>query len=1415
MAMKLITLKLIDTIFGELSKHMGFKIIEKIKLKRKLKKINSFKREYDDTQIDTYTFQEFLNLDKTQYLIFDFLFSSKFQTTSKQDMVQSLIYMAREYINSIYNKHGRANFTNEAILEDYFNYLIEELIKFRDQDLNESQRTVVATVQNSIMESNSNLKEYIDSKFYEIENYSLAKQLTDKRIDELLKHSIDSLGVRYNPKANVETISREVFKSLFFEDEIKVFFKEKQLELLPKFDAFFRGFEQVKNNELDKFNRDRDFIKNINSNKETIENFNSFNEKMYLDENFSPIVNAYKDLNDSLYDFEYNFRKLPDNNVNAFIYKVVKSLLNSIDEIYNYILELEPQLINSPYLVINGEGGIGKSHLIADIAEEKRKQGHIVFLFLGQHFTSQRPPFEQMFAFLEYKGDSENFLSEINVRAIRSNKKAIIFIDALNEGQGKYFWKNFIVDFIAKIKKYPNIILVMSIRTNFMRSVFPDTFFKDNKVTLFEHKGFLNLTLEELRPFLNYYKVNPLVIPTLQSECRNPLFLKMYCEVASGSDFNPSLGWSITEVLSLYIKKVNYNLSNDPRFPFVGHINLVRETLEGIANKMMVTNLNFLSISEAQEIITKIAQKHTEGYRIFLDGLLEENILSLSKGYQGDENVYFNYERFGDIFISIELVKNTSDLNKIDVNFQPNIFEALSIVAPEMIEKELFEILNNENIEINYYHIESFIRGLSWRKSESINKKTISYIQKGMKEDLELVHLIFEQLLLISYSNNSLLNAEYLHEQLINMSLAERDGKWTTYINEKPELITNILELSTIRDQEFTQPEIADLLIANTITWFLTSSNRLLRDRATHILVNLFKENMELVILLLEKFKNVNDPYVFERLYAAIYGACLRTEQTHLHSDICDFIISEIFSKDEVYPHVLLRDYARGILLYSEYRGFYKVVNIDIINPPYKSKWYDKIPTLDEVDKLKLAYSEKKYGRKSYSIETILNSMTTEYGRDTGGYGDFGRYVFESALSDWSNQFDAQDLSNIATMRVFDLGYDIDLHGEYDLMAGRYYDRFSSKYERIGKKYQWISFHEIIARLSDNFPIYIEEKKYTDEYHLELESYNKRLSNFIEKFHEESNQVTESSYENETFTIPIFNPNKHIKTIKKIERPFRGSWDSYIRDIDTTILINKKPKKEVTLINYEIPNINKREWINKELDITSGVFEIDYESKKYISLGCMYSNKREFGSKYENRDELFIKTKAIFVDNDSEDSFKTKTQQKRGGNGISWRESNQTYAFEHFWHPSYEDYIDEYSVDKQNNYKVYESVWSYLWENNYDYDTGERNSISYLMPDASLVEFFELTQETEGVWIDNRGTIIALDASIFGYETCLLFDKQKLEEYLSDHNLSIFWNGYIEKVSEGYFHEWWLLYQMIDGNITSLILDERDGKLRY
>ena len=72
-------------------------------------------------------------------------------------------------------------------------------------------------------------------------------------------------------------------------------------------------------------------------------------------------------------------------------------------------------------------------------------------LFLGQHFKENNNPFIDILKMLELKCSSEQLLSELNQIAEENKSRIIVFIDALNEGNGKKIWKDYLAGMVENI----------------------------------------------------------------------------------------------------------------------------------------------------------------------------------------------------------------------------------------------------------------------------------------------------------------------------------------------------------------------------------------------------------------------------------------------------------------------------------------------------------------------------------------------------------------------------------------------------------------------------------------------------------------------------------------------------------------------------------------------------------------------------------------------------------------------------------------------------------------------------------------------------------------------------------------------------------------------------------------------------
>ena len=271
-------------------------------------------------------------------------------------------------------------------------------------------------------------------------------------------------------------------------------------------------------------------------------------------------------------------------------------------------------------------------------------------------------------------------------------------------------------------------------------------------------------------------------------------------------------------------------------------------------------------------------------------------------------------------------------------------------------------------------------------------------------------------------------------------------------------------------------------LYAITLAWTFTTSNRFLRDHATKALVNLLTDCLEATVRLVDRFADVDDPYVAERVYAVAYGVAMRSYDIHGIGKLAQCVYKHVFESGYPPVHILLRDYARGVIEQAIHLNANIQVEIDRIRPPYSSV-FPHLPSDDEIETLlsKLAVTET--GSNNWARNRIINSIQLD---------DFSRYVIgdnklhprwfyyhDGEIQDKKEndanidplQLDFHSIKRYILWRVFDLGWTSEKFEEFDHFAIGYKGRLAAKPERIGKKYQWLAYHEIMAYVSDHFLI--------------------------------------------------------------------------------------------------------------------------------------------------------------------------------------------------------------------------------------------------------------------------------------------------------------------------------------------------------
>ena len=293
----------------------------------------------------------------------------------------------------------------------------------------------------------------------------------------------------------------------------------------------------------------------------------------------------------------------------------------------------------------------------------------------------------------------------------------------------------------------------------------------------------------------------------------------------------------------------------------------------------------------------------------------------------------------------------------------------------------------------------------------------------------------------------------------------------------------------------------------------------------------------------------------------------------------------------------------------------------------------------DDIKKYKYDYNSEGFKDYYWSQNHILSSMKVEYSRDgkPGGYGDFGRYTFQAYFDSWE-QLHPMDLKNIAIERIFNLGYDVEKHGKYDMeIASRNYTRHFKTNERIGKKYQWIALHELAAQVSDNYKM-----------------------------------VAPWSWRNKKL---IYCP---------------GSFEPHIRDIDPTVIIKKdkiSPKFAINMSQiYNNFDMENELWLKDLSDVPniSELINLPIEINKWLLLEGFYNwtEPTEIGrEKYDYpQKNLWIMIKSYIVKSKEFDSI---IEQLKNVNFMGrWmpecRENTSLFNREYYYSTAYHFFKKDY-----------------------------------------------------------------------------------------------------------------------------------------
>ena len=1006
-------------------------------------------------------------------------------------------------------------------------------------------------------------------------------------------------------------------------------------------------------------------------------------------------------------------------------------------------------LINSNILIVSGEMGTGKSQLLANVAKKIVDNDNLAILSLGQTYLNDASIEKQFLKSL--KGDISNIFFEDILRymdeyAYLNNCYSVILIDAVNESNYRDIWRYGINSLISIINKYTRIRLVISLRTGFEKLTLSEKVLNDiseGAIASITHRGLDHENIDGVFDFLANYKIPVSPEIYLKQEIFNPLYLTWFCQTYKGES---------QDLLAL-IKEVLNKADNEASKAanFIEPIGIIKKFL----NEYIAIKQKKNIISKEELLALNCWQLYGVTNKIPYIKSLERSGIITSFIFDEKEIYYISYNLLEDYIYASWIIENKSDdelkeyvlHNLFEINHESQIKNGGNASLFSMI-AALYSIKNSAEcisitddiVEGGYKRdiIEEYFKTFCWRE---YNDSLESFIASLDKYNVS-PNIVWQIFIENSTKVNNELNALGLNRLLNKYSLTWRDYLWTIFVNDLNELDIIIKYAYYIENgntlESVSEERVKLLLIL--FSWFLTSSNRVLRDRISKAMIEILKHRFALCKYLLNLFKAVNDPYVIQRLYGIVFGAVMKRggEDEADFEELAIYIYKEVFCKEEVYPDILLRDYARLIIERFIYEYPHKGSNFEnnIFEPPYTSQ---PIPRGNVIDYYKSEYYSG--GRGCICSSMMFNSNV----KSGGMYGDFGRYVFQAALSYFKN-VDEDNIYYYAMDYIFNtLEYSDDLFGEYDKCRNGYWDRFSMRRtERIGKKYQWITFYNILARISDT--------------HKLLGSYS--------------------------------NDNEELQ--------YNGPWNPYIRDFDPTFntrynmnnidypTFTEESLNNSLFLHYDASEEEIDSWLKTPDNIfnefPNRLIKKAADGTEWFSLRV--SNNNQFRIQDTDEYNLFIRgnqdiwiSSVMYLIELIEDvtSDKLESSEYIGTITNSLPTCYCLYNREYAWSPGYNDeFCNDENYNMEENFKVIPASINFLWEE--EFDASKENAISFYIPVGTIIQSMELYQkDIDGVYY-YKDEIVAFDQSLNnGKPAELLIRRDVLDKFLEENEYSVFW----------------------------------------
>lgn len=766
-------------------------------------------------------------------------------------------------------------------------------------------------------------------------------------------------------------------------------------------------------------------------------------------------------------------------------------------------------------MLLTGPAGQGKTHTLVHEANKILTAGGIALGVLGQTLSTAGILWDAISRRVGWPGTYDQLLDRLENEAANRKQRALLVMDALNETPDRRRWRNELAGMMQEVLRRPHLTLVISVRTDYLEQTLP--LLSDGTETpwaKWEHPGFAGIEPDALLRYFEHYGVKAPVAPPL-GEFGNPLYVQLLAKSMRG---HPLQHWlpSWLDVWRAWMVRLEEEAKDTLSLNNASRPEVIRRTMSKLAQAMLEDGSLNLSRRHADDLAREMTE--TDGVIAFLcsSGALIDRV-------EEDEDVVeFGFERLSDTFLADRLLAKLFEgktskeerLAELRTTLAPGgelhplasrdyvdhplyfrrsgLLETLCLAVPLYTGAELPPLLPENDADFPDWQLsQAFCDSLRWRcRSEEfgMDRKGLCDLWRDYSGRSNPASELDELIRFALIPGHPFAMEHVIHPRLlIQETPGARDAMWT--VNLVPlwgDDHSNLRQLVIWARDANLHGAHADVALPATrlLAWICATSQKGLRLAAMKGLTRLLAACPQVTEAFLPDFLSVNDAYVLEAVLVAVWGVV----QDGSDAQAATFAARQIYESQFMeggarWCHITLRHYARRIVEDTCRNGWMPDIDPSSVRPPYQSALpLGEVPSSRELEALDVSKGFRRIVFSSTSDDFYRyimggNSDSLDFLSHPMPYSAEPPRPFaraESLISSGTNEniFDLALAARFVAWNCLALGWSAERFDDFDT---GFYTQVSNRIgddegsERIGKKYQWISWHTLLAFLSDNY----------------------------------------------------------------------------------------------------------------------------------------------------------------------------------------------------------------------------------------------------------------------------------------------------------------------------------------------------------